>query len=69
MPIETINYQYLLACTCNVTGAEELCAHDSNTGQCFCKAAVTGPLCTECKPGYWGFGQEARIGCKSKFSP
>ena len=58
----------LTACTCNIIGAESLCAHDSNSGKCRCKPAVTGVECTECKTGYWGFGEEKTIGCKSKVS-
>ena len=56
----------LLVCTCNDVGAESRCAHDSNTGHCKCKPGVIGIECDACKDGYWGFGLDDEIGCKSK---
>ena len=56
-----------IGCTCDPKGAEggEQCVHNP-TGECRCKTGVTGRDCTSCKDGYYGFGNDATSGCKSK---
>uniref|UniRef100_A0A6Q2YIL3 Laminin, beta 2-like n=1 Tax=Esox lucius TaxID=8010 RepID=A0A6Q2YIL3_ESOLU len=44
-------------CTCNFLGSV-LTPYpcDQQTGQCVCQSLAVGPLCDECRPGYWGLG-------------
>ena len=46
---------YLLACQCNPNGTDGDC--DPLTGMCTCLPDVTGDLCDQCEPGFWGLSQ------------
>ena len=66
----TVRYYLLIIfveCTCDPKGAErgDQCAHNPN-GDCRCKTGVIGPECKSCKDGFYGFGQDSEIGCRSK---
>ena len=68
MAVNSNIYQkYFLGCICNPKGTqgEEICAH-TPTGECRCLAGVTGFLCDQCDNGFYGFGHDSNIGCKSK---
>ncbi|KAK0153273.1 Netrin-4 [Merluccius polli] len=59
-------------CWCDPQGALSLhhteegpWCHPRN-GQCSCKAGVGGVKCSQCLPGYWGFGEE---GCQPCVCP
>ncbi|KAI8788951.1 laminin subunit alpha [Biomphalaria glabrata] len=69
-----------LPCQCNSSGSTENnatglvdCVMNNDTprsdgkspGQCFCKANVMGPKCSECKPGFYNLQQSNSEGCSN----
>ena len=58
-----------VGCTCDPKGAEQgdQCAHKPS-GECRCMSGVIGFNCDRCGDGYYGFGQQSTIACKSKIT-
>ena len=53
-----------LECFCDLAGSlGPLC--DPSTGQCQCRAGVTGVNCSQCLPEHYGFGQDE--GCVGEY--
>uniref|UniRef100_A0A7E4V2G9 Laminin subunit beta-1 n=1 Tax=Panagrellus redivivus TaxID=6233 RepID=A0A7E4V2G9_PANRE len=50
-------------CTCNLQGTVNNEGCDKYTGNCTCKALVTGENCDQCLPDHYGLSEE-RDGCK-----
>ncbi|KAF3860796.1 hypothetical protein F7725_001051, partial [Dissostichus mawsoni] len=56
---DAINAKNCTKCNCSPCGTESC---DRHTGQCRCKAGVTGPHCDRCEDGSFGF--ESCSGCR-----
>ena len=53
-----------LECFCDLAGSlGPLC--DPSSGQCQCRAGVTGVNCSQCLPEHYGFGQDE--GCVGEY--
>ncbi|CAK9295411.1 unnamed protein product [Gordionus sp. m RMFG-2023] len=52
------------ACTCLIIGTVNNLGCDKSTGECHCKAHVTGKDCESCLPGYYGLSRDSPEGCE-----
>lgn len=54
-------------CNCDVAGITDS-GECSDTGQCNCKANVTGLQCSECVTGYWNLTTDNVFGCQGMWN-